>query len=93
MLALRETPLSEDAHPGLVPLLAGLLAHNNTLRELDLTATDIDKEGAATLAAALAVNKGLTTLRLKYNPALDEEAKAALRAAAGKHPSPLTLEL
>jgi hypothetical protein len=63
------------------------------VRELDLTAADIDKSGAQALAAALAVNTSLRTLRLQYNPALDDEAKAALRAAAGARATPLTLEL
>ena len=65
----------------------------DTLRELDLTASDIDKEGARALAAGLALNRGLTALRLTYNPALDDEAKAALREAAAKRGVPLTLEL
>jgi len=93
VLSLRETALSETAQPGGMRLLAGLLAHNATVRELDLTAADIDKSGAQALAAALAVNTSLRTLRLQYNPALDDEAKAALRAAAGARATPLTLEL
>ena len=86
-------PFSDEAQPGGVALLAGLLAHNTTLRELDLTAADIDKAGAAALAAALAVNRDLTALRMTYNPALDDEAKAALREAAAQRGAPLTLEL
>ena len=93
VLSLREVPLSEEAHPGGIQLLAGLLTHNQTLKELDLTATDVDKEGAAALAAAVAVNTSLSTLRLQYNHALDDEAKAALRAAAERRGVPLTLEL
>ena len=93
LLSLREMPLSEEAMPGGIELLAGLLAHNTTLKELDLTASDVDKAGASALAKALALNTSLGTLRLPFNPALDDEAKAALRSAAEKRTAPLTLEL
>ena len=92
-LSLRERPLSAEAHPGGVPLLAGLIAHNSTLRELDLTASDIDKAGADALATAIARNTSLTSLKLKYNPSLDDEAKAKLKSAVEKRGTPLTLEL
>ena len=78
---------------GCLELLAGLLRHNDSVRELDLTASDLGKEGAAALARALPANKGLTTVRLGFNPDLDDEAKAALRAAAASRSAPLTLEL
>ena len=92
-LNLRERLLSEEEQPGAVLLLAQLLRHNTSLRELDLTATDIDKDGAAALAAVLESNASLTSLRLAHNPALDDEVKGALRAAANKRSPPVQLEL
>jgi hypothetical protein len=41
VLSLRETALSEAAQPGGMRLLAGLLAHNATVRELDLTSSHL----------------------------------------------------
>ena len=79
---------------GAVQLLAGLLRHNTTLRELDLSAADVDKVGAGALASALESNAALLALRLAHNPLIDEEAREALRrvAAARRKPS-LTLVL
>ena len=93
VLSLRETRMCEEAHPGGLKLLAGLLTHNTTIKELDLTASNIGKDGAAVLAEALGVNKGLTSLKMAFNPEVDEAAKAALRAAAEKRSPPLALEL
>ena len=86
VLSLHERPLE----PGALHLLAALLRHNRCLKELDLSATGVHKEGAAALAAGLAYNRSLTTLRARYNPAIDKAASAALRAAAS---SALVLEL
>ena len=94
ILSLKETSLSQDMSPGGLQLLSGLISHNTTIRELDLTATDIDKEGAmGALSKMIKANTSLRTLRLKYNPALDEEAKEALKAAAASRATPLALEL
>jgi len=93
VLSLKERRMTEEAHPGGLRLLAGLLHHNTTVRELDLTASSVSKEGAAMLAEALGVNKGLTSLKMKYNPELDDETKAALWAAADKRNPPFALEL
>ena len=93
VLSLSEQSLSEARIPGGLKLLAGLLTNNTTVRELDLTASEIGTVGAADLVTALASNTGLTTLKLKYNPELDDKAKDALRAAAQKHSPPLHLEL
>ena len=94
ILSLKETSLSQDMSPGGLQLLSGLISHNTTIRELDLTATDIDKDGAmGALSRMIKANTSLRTLRLKYNPALDEEAKEALKAAAASRATPLALEL
>ena len=93
VLSLSEQSLCETRIPGGLKLLAGLLTNNTTVRELDLTASEIGPAGAADLVTALASNTGLTKLKLKYNPELDDKAKDALRAAAQKHSPPLYLEL
>lgn len=92
-LSLKETLLSDTAMPGALALLAGLLRNNSTLLDLDLTATDLDASAAAALVAMLESNTTLATLRLPFNPALDDAAKGALRAAAEAREPPLTLEL
>lgn len=79
-LILRETPIQ----PVAMKLLAALLKHNTTLQELDLTASDIEKEGATALAGVLQFNTTLTVLRVTYNPALDEACKTSLREAVDK---------
>ena len=77
--------LSERAlEPGVVKLIAGLLKHNRTLHELDLTASDVEKVGALALCSALEANSSLSVLRLAYNPLIDHEAKAALQGFASK---------
>ena len=92
-LSLRETDMSEEAVPGGLALLAGLLKHNASVKELDLTAADVGPEGAKCLAQALEANTALSTLRLRYNPALDDAAREALREAAALRSTPLVLEL
>jgi hypothetical protein len=89
VLSLRETTVQ----PVAMRLLAALLKHNTTLQELDLTATDIEKDGATALASALESNSTLHKLLLPYNPALDERSKSALSAAAEKYLPNLVLEL
>ena len=90
VVSLKENALEAPA----VKLLAGLLRHNRVLTDLDLTATDIDPIGALAIAATLETNKVLTALRMKFNPAIDEQAKAALKAsAASRSQPPLLLEL
>jgi len=91
-LILKEQPIL----PVAMRLLAALLKHNRTLQELDLTASDIEKEGATALAGVLEFNTSLVVLRAAYNPALDEQSKRALRDAAEKfrpNGPALTLEL
>jgi len=88
VLDLRERRLA----PGATKLLAGLLRFNGTLKELDLTATDVDTEGAQAILATLETNTTLTALRLAHNPQLDSGVKVALEAAAAGLPS-LELEL
>jgi len=88
-LSLREQPLA----PAAMKLLAALLKHNTTCTELDLTASDIEKEGATTLAGSLQFNRTLTALRLSYNPALDNVSRATLRTAAGNWNPALHLDL
>ena len=75
-LSLREQPLGLDA--GAVRLLTGVLRHNGTLHELDLSATDLDADAVAAIGKALAHNQGLAHLRLSHLPSLDEAGKAAL---------------
>ena len=90
VVSLKEEPLEAPA----VKLLAGLLKHNCVLTQLDLTATDIESSGAHAIAGTLKANKALTVLRMKFNPAIDEQAKAALKAtAASRTQPPLLLEL
>jgi len=88
-LSLREEPIQ----PVAMKLLAALLKHNTALQELDLTASDIEKEGATALASVLEHNHGLTALRLAYNPALDDRSKEAVSAAAKKYKPTLHLDL
>lgn len=65
---------------GTIQLLAGVLLHNVTLRELDLTATDIDDAGASVLAAALKSNTVLNKLTMCYNH-LGQKSINTLRSA------------
>lgn len=89
LLSLKEVALE----PGAGRLLAGLLKHNPVVTDVDLTATDLEREAAADLASMIEFNQRLTVLRLPFNPALDAAAKAAIRAAAHKwHPN-LFLEM
>ena len=82
--SLRERTLA----PGAAPLLAGLLKHNHALHDLDLSACEVDRSGAASFASVLEFNTALKVLRLAYNPSIDDESKETLRAAAAKwHPS------
>lgn len=70
-----------------------MLRHNTELQELDLAATDLEDDGAASLAAALEFNTTLTRLRLPYNPALSDGAKAALLGAAERWCPALKVDL
>jgi len=78
VLSLRERPLDKAA----TRLLAGLLRHNTSLHDLDLSATDLEPEGASQLVGVLETNTTLAALRLAFNPALDDECQATLRATA-----------
>jgi len=89
VLSLRERPLE----PGAPALLAALLKHNSTLHDLDVSACEIDRAGAAAFAAVLEYNATLRALRIPYNPLVDEESKTALRAAAAKWRPSLVLTL
>ena len=89
-LSFREEPLT----PVVARLLVGLLTHNVYATELDLTATDLETASAQLLAALLRDNVRLTSVKLAYNPAVADEAKDALRAAAARRVKPpLALEL
>jgi len=79
-LSLRERVLDKGAPR----LLAGLLQHNTVLQDLDLSATDLDSEGATAIMQAMQVNTVLKTLQLTFNPRLDDECRAALRILADK---------
>ena len=61
VLSLREQTIA----PAAMKMLASLLKNNKTCTELDLTASDIEKEGASALAAVLPFNTTLQTLRLR----------------------------
>ena len=78
-VSLREKTLDKAA----TRLLAGILRRNTTVRELDLSATDLEPEGAAEVVRCLSRPEcKLTTLKMALNPALDEEAKVALQSSA-----------
>ena len=83
--------------PGATKLLAGLLKNNRELKELDLSATSLDRPGALALAAVLEEAQSaacpLTKLSLKHNPLLDDTTKNALRAAASKRGARFRLEV
>ena len=66
--------------PGAICMLAGVLKHNVTLRELHLCAAGVGSEGAVALATALRANSGLSTLRLLHNP-LEEAGLAQIEEA------------
>jgi len=89
VISLRERVIGQGA----AKLLAGLLKHNDSIVDLDLTATDLEKVSVEAIAAVFAFNEALTVLRLTFNPQLDGEAKAALTAAAEKWKPTLRLEL
>ena len=80
VLDLRERPFEA----GELRLLVGLLKNNTELEELDLTATDIECDSASdrgtlevqALVTIMESSTALTTLRMAYNPGLDEAAKA-----------------
>ena len=48
---------------------------------------------ALAIASSLGTNTVLTALKLEYNPAIGQEAKAALQAAVGLRSQPLQLDL
>jgi hypothetical protein len=89
VLSLRETPIA----PAALKLLAALLTRNSTCTELDLTASDVEKEGATALAKTLGHNSTLTALRLSYNPALDETSRTSLRQAAAATSRQIALDV
>ena len=62
-------------------------------QELDLSASDVEKEGAMAIVAALETNKVLSKLSLSFNPGLGDAEKAALRAAAEKRVPPIVIDL
>ena len=83
-VALQEpTGELEQACATAMRVLSGAVA-----TDVDLTATDLEKEAAADLASILEFNQRIMVLRVAFNPALDSSAKAGLRAAAHKwHPN------
>jgi len=89
VLNLRE----QNMDPVAIKLLAALLKRNTTLQDLDLTASDLESEGAAALATSLETNTTLGNLRVSFNPALLSADKELLRSAAAKRTPPLAVEL
>ena len=88
VLSLRECPLDQAA----TRLLTAVLRNNASVHDLDLSATDLEPDGASLLIKTLITNDTLTTLRVGLNSALTEEAQASLLALA-KHEKPsMTLE-
>ena len=73
--------------------LAGCLKHNHSLTDLDLTATDIEPHIAVAIGSTFEINSALAALRLAFNPALDPETKANLRAAADQWKPNLRLDM
>ena len=86
--------MSLQPDPSLHPV-AGLCTACPQLKQLDLTACDLEKEGALAIIGALDGNTALASLKMGYNPALDEPVKAAIRAAAQKRDeaAPLLVEV
>jgi len=77
-LNLSERSLGKDA----LYLLIGLLKRNSVVQDLDLSATDLEKDWASLLVRVLAFNTSLSALHLAHNPALDEEWKRDVESAA-----------
>lgn len=67
--------------------------HLHRPQELDLTAADIDNEGAAALSSVLQFNSALTLLRLPFNPALDHDMKLSIIARVEECKPSLRVEL
>jgi len=99
-LSLRERPFEG----GELRLLVGLLKHNASLVELDLSATDIECDSTnpkaagtyemQTLATLLQGHASLAEVKMQFNPAMDEPTRATLlKAAAAREPTPITLEI
>jgi len=89
VLSLKETALGSGA----AMALAGCLKHNHSLTDLDLTATDIEPHIAVAIGSTFEINSALAALRLAFNPALDPETKANLRAAADQWKPNLRLDM
>ena len=90
-LSLRERPFE----PGELSVIVGLLRNNRDLQEIDLTATDIEggKEEISALVPILQANSTIATLKLAYNPALDEAAKELVKTLAAHRVPELNVEL
>jgi len=89
VLSLKECALGAGA----AMALAGCLKHNHSLTDLDLTATDIEPPIAVAIGTSFELNSALAALRLGFNPALDHETKANLRAAADQWKPSLRLDM
>ena len=72
-------------------LLLSLLRHNSAVRELDLTATDMDGEGAAALVEAIGESRKLTSVKAAYNPLLTTRRRRRYALLPSSAPSSLTL--
>jgi len=77
-LSLRERRLDV----GGMTLLMGLLTNNTTLVDLDLGATNLQKEWTPLLMELFKVNSTLMAVHLIYNPAIGPSEQADLLAAA-----------
>jgi len=80
-LKLSEAPLEAAA----AKLLIGVLRHNRTVTEVDLTAADLEPETVKDLGMVIEFNDALTSLSLGFNPGLDAECKSELQKAIAKH--------
>jgi hypothetical protein len=95
--SLRERPFQN----GELRLVLGLVKNNASLKELDLTATDLefkvpdngDSVELGALIQIIGANTKLVTLRMAYNPALDNETKAGVRAVADQRKHEIKLEI
>ena len=76
-ISLRERPLDRRA----IVLLAGLLTNNDTVQELDLGATGMQKRWSADLISSIDQNTSLRAIHFPYNPLLDVKCQAELLAS------------
>ena len=96
-LSLIYNPLGDEGAKALAEMLGGsettgIRTFNNTLEHVNLTDCKIGPVGAEHLAQALRVNTSVKTLKLRYNPLLDEGTKALAEMLGGSGAINTTLE-